>query len=627
MDPAQYLTIKELFEKRFFEIPDYQRGYSWGAENVEDLLEDILRTQKRRIPHYTGTVVARANANFTKFEVVDGQQRLTTIVLIMTRLVDRLPEHDANEVRNRFIFRGEAGNEQLVLTPNSEIREYFQSRVLDNDENAPARVAGHHAIDTALTVIEKWMSSEEFSPKDFLETIEKQLSALLFVPPSNQEAGAMFEVINNRGVGLSQLQMVKNYLLYFATMHGRSKLRERINDTWQDLLRDLDIAHIDKADEEDQFLRNCYLVFFDPNKSKSWYSYAQIKEWYPVDTSDVDETTKLFSLFVQFLAKAARSIAALSDHATAKNYFPNDDVCLQLKRLRCHPSLASFLPMIIAATVSITDYERLSQLLSLIERVNFRVYLLPKVTNRSDSGQGQLFYWAYYLYNEEITVSSLENDLIVWARSHSLVKTVAEHLTLDDGETEDYYVWPALRYFLARYEDHLQNQHNDVFQIEQILERRADSPTGRYLSVEHIWAQKNREESYPEDYVTKRRLGNLVLLGLNDNIRASADDIEDKVERLIDHAKHGIKLDQVFEIKEILKKAKRYPQYKKYKRRFDGMYAVLAAAIADMRENKLIRFALEQWALPGDDPSQFVKVDSLSDPSRKAVCWFRDDDA
>jgi len=70
--PAQYLNVRELFEERFFVIPDYQRGYSWGEENVRDLLTDVERAGRRSLLHYTGTIVAKHQPRSSTFEVVDG---------------------------------------------------------------------------------------------------------------------------------------------------------------------------------------------------------------------------------------------------------------------------------------------------------------------------------------------------------------------------------------------------------------------------------------------------------------------------------------------------------------------------------------------------------------------------
>ncbi|MFW6213770.1 MAG: DUF262 domain-containing protein, partial [Spirochaetota bacterium] len=156
MQPAQYLNVRELFDDRFFVIPDYQRGYSWGEENVKDLLNDIERTRRRSLVHYTGTIVAKWDKNASVFEVVDGQQRLTTILLLMTRLAEVLPEK-SGDIRHRYVHRGGAGNERLVVTPNAEIFDYFQKRVLDNEPNEPKQVAGHHAIDTAIGAVDEWL--------------------------------------------------------------------------------------------------------------------------------------------------------------------------------------------------------------------------------------------------------------------------------------------------------------------------------------------------------------------------------------------------------------------------------------------------------------------------------------
>jgi len=624
-EPATYLNVRDLFDDRFFIIPDYQRGYSWGEENVKDLLQDAFRAHNKSTPHYTGTVVARHCTENQTWEIIDGQQRLTTLVLIMFELSKRLPDRLA-AIRAHYIRRGALGNERLVLTPNEEIRDYFIHRVLDGDENAVPAVGGHRAINTALNTIQAWLEKEKagIQPLELLETIETRMNLLLFVPPSSQEAGAMFEVINNRGVELSQLQMVKNYLLYFAAVHELESLRSRINSTWQVLLHNLDRAGIGSGEAEDQFLRNCYLVFFETNKSRSWSAYSQIKEWYPVDTDEVESITGELTNFIKFLEVASLNTACLRNSGAAKEKFgKNLQVLTQLKNLRCHSALASFMPMLLSVMSRVSDLEDLHQILSLIERANFRVYLLPRVSNRSDSGQGDLFYKAFQFYHEALDLPTLSNEIVALVQTVSPVRTVAEHLTIDKGETEDYYWWQAIKYFLARYEEFLRKDNNDTFDIEQILETREEAPTGRYLSLEHIWAQKNLEETYKPDYSTKRRLGNFVLLELNKNIWESNKDIEMKVDELITNAESAVKLEQIFELEGILDEARKNPEYTKFKNKVAGKYATLAAALADIRETRLIRFALRTWALPGDDLTEFLQVDTLSDQKRSDACWFR----
>ena len=87
------ISLDDLFHKRLFQVPDYQRGYSWERQQVQEFLEDLEEIQPGRY-HYTGTVVlctadskeerwdTDGNA-YVPVDVVDGQQRLTTTVLLL----------------------------------------------------------------------------------------------------------------------------------------------------------------------------------------------------------------------------------------------------------------------------------------------------------------------------------------------------------------------------------------------------------------------------------------------------------------------------------------------------------------------------------------------------------------
>ena len=87
------ISLEDLFHKRLFSVPDYQRGYAWGPEQITDFLDDLEILSPERF-HYTGTVVLHRRAERTELEdeggntyahvdIVDGQQRLTTIVLLL----------------------------------------------------------------------------------------------------------------------------------------------------------------------------------------------------------------------------------------------------------------------------------------------------------------------------------------------------------------------------------------------------------------------------------------------------------------------------------------------------------------------------------------------------------------
>ena len=116
------LLLPTLFQQRIFLIPDYQRGYAWEKEQVGELLEDLeLLNAPRR--HYAGTIVLCKTADapimgndgtlYATHAVVDGQQRLTTIVLLLNELSRALaayPERAASlRMRRSAISRSHAG--------------------------------------------------------------------------------------------------------------------------------------------------------------------------------------------------------------------------------------------------------------------------------------------------------------------------------------------------------------------------------------------------------------------------------------------------------------------------------------------------------------------------------------
>ncbi|MBK8661139.1 MAG: DUF262 domain-containing protein [Ignavibacteriales bacterium] len=75
--------------KEKFEIPDYQRGYSWDEEQIMDLLTDVeMHNSKGGYKHFTGTIVVERPNGGNVFQIVDGQQRLVTCVMILRAIVE-----------------------------------------------------------------------------------------------------------------------------------------------------------------------------------------------------------------------------------------------------------------------------------------------------------------------------------------------------------------------------------------------------------------------------------------------------------------------------------------------------------------------------------------------------------
>ena len=116
VEPTRLVSLREIVRNRFFVIPDYQRGYSWEEEHLDDLKKDIQNLYNSDHKHYTGTIVATQHnpTHSDAFEVVDGQQRLTTLIILITQIYNTNPAK-YQFLQEEFIQRGAIGAEQLVL--------------------------------------------------------------------------------------------------------------------------------------------------------------------------------------------------------------------------------------------------------------------------------------------------------------------------------------------------------------------------------------------------------------------------------------------------------------------------------------------------------------------------------
>lgn len=83
--PISRSDCSELFNNRSFQIPLYQRSYDWGYEEINQLLEDIkkVKVESNSPDYYLGSLIVKENDNDKSLEVIDGQQRLTTLWLIL----------------------------------------------------------------------------------------------------------------------------------------------------------------------------------------------------------------------------------------------------------------------------------------------------------------------------------------------------------------------------------------------------------------------------------------------------------------------------------------------------------------------------------------------------------------
>jgi len=218
--------IYDLFNSRFFEIPKYQRGFAWELDNVRDLFDDIIETLEDPSPHstnhYIGPLVLSRNPDKDdKFYIVDGQQRITTLTLIIDALLKYHHKDDARYFRRFYIQ--ENGNLRLILLgKDSKYYENLLNGVIGDPENKSQRL---------LKNAYEWIQNNVEHIKDkktFMQAVTK-LQIMEFIEDNEGDAIRIFQTVNARGKVLTDMEKAKSLLIYFSNKYLKKALDNKIN--------------------------------------------------------------------------------------------------------------------------------------------------------------------------------------------------------------------------------------------------------------------------------------------------------------------------------------------------------------------------------------------------------------
>lgn len=636
----ELLTLKDIFDsgKRQLNVPDYQRGYSWEEEQRKDLLGDITQIMTQEHRHFTGTVVASQNVDSTVFDLVDGQQRITSLVIFMSCLLRVAKSKGVNEFKSEsfdsieevYLRAGIATGNTTYQLQLGSIRDPLFHEVLDVGQPVNQMIkskADQNIVDAAEQFKAHLIQLDITQLEAIYLAVTEKLGFLLYAPKKDAEIGIMFEVINNRGKPLSELEKIKNYLIYFAGRHGINDLKTKVNENWPILLESLNTADYTSNDDENRFLRVCWIVFEDYNKSKSYHVYDNLKKVCPAD--DSSHWQKL-STFVEFITKAAKTYAYLFD-SDSSNLLRAEKASLQ--RIALHPAQASILPLIVALYSRELDVDRRIKILDLVEKLNFRYYIAG-IATRNDSSQGELFELAYDYHKNDFSgyedVGELDStdylyEYLVWFVSENANdQKFVQYLTLDKNESGDYYKWQGLKFFMASYEDSLLEKGNKGSRLSQLVAAQDSAKKNDFYQKEHIWAIG--EDTVIDDghnrNINKRRLGNFVLLSAEINRDVGKKRPEIKVERYFEHTKLQPDTLMIRELKQDFDEAREAVDVSgKYKRQVKSYWYSIYQKFLDIREQRLVNFAIKRWGVDGIfQPVESVIIDSDREENELFKC-------
>ncbi len=639
----ELVSFKNIFKDRIFKIPDYQRGYAWTERQLKDFWEDVVNLPSDRF-HYTGLLSLKmvekkiwSNWNdeqwliedrgFKPFHIVDGQQRLTTFIIFIqaiSELLKNIPENnskDENKIYLGSFSLREIKEEYLVIErpPRFIIKTYKFGYEVDNPSFKFLKHRVYNEPDSG-TIQETFYTLNLENAKKFfgenlqnyykeyglveIESLFKKLTQNLmfnvYEISDDFDVFVAFETMNNRGKKLSNLELLKNRLIYLTTLYDidelkldeRASLRKTINDSWKEVyfqlgrnkkkpLNDDDflVAHWimyfqytrEKGDDYIRFLleqkftpKNIYTKI--EVKSTSMQNFEEIFEDEETDQEEVntnnleDKISLLSKLSPKEIENYVNSLKAAAvywynSHNPLNNSDLTNNESLWIDRLN-RIGIIYFRPLITVSFMSnkITSNDRI-KLFKSIERFIFITFRLSRAF--STYRNSEFYRAARQLKDNELSIDdiinnleermdycfySLENSEDIFFDYSYFQKFIDKKFKRGGG----FYQWNGLRYFLYEYEMKKVRQRGSQ-KIDWTLFVKGEKDK---VSIEHIYPQTPKDKCWKDDFKGQKKstktifqgtLGNLLPLSQSINSSLQNDCFKDKKSQKYNEKKKKIR--------------------------------------------------------------------------------------
>lgn len=216
-------TLQQFVDKRYiFNVPIYQRLYVWRAEQIKTLLEDLEQAfYEKRDSYYLGAIMLRFNNNSVDYDLIDGQQRFSTIWILMYLLENK---------KFTYIDTETGQSPRLRFSARDFADQYFRSPELIISESELEQL---HPFVECMNIIKNFFKEQTpeiqkrykngFPKADFCNYIYHKVKFLVTILPPETDVNKLFEVLNNRGVQLQQHEILKSKLLKYIPIEERTK--------------------------------------------------------------------------------------------------------------------------------------------------------------------------------------------------------------------------------------------------------------------------------------------------------------------------------------------------------------------------------------------------------------------
>jgi hypothetical protein len=582
---TELYSLSKIFTENLYRIPDYQRGYSWTTRQLKDFWSDLVLLDHGR-DHYTGVLTLEEvtrneyqkwqddlwiieSKKYRPFYVVDGQQRLTTSLILLQVVLEQMKSDSslhywtADEIRKKYIFesrdRGISRSYIFGYEKDNPSYEFLKTRIFmeksDHHETGEKTIYTHNLIAAKQFFLKKIEGMDITKLEQFYTKLTQHFLFNIYTIAPGIEVFVAFETMNNRGKPLSHLELLKNRLIFLSTrlinndIEERSKVRFAVNESWKTAYHYLG-RNQKKPLDDDLFLQTHFVSYvgemlYDVRThevSRSRINMLIRDGEYKNYLLDELFTSRNIPRVAGNLAKEAGfdddlaknpphplSTNSIYDYARdikdcVKTYYailnPEDSdltddqkiVLAQITRLGWYDAL----PLGLIAAM-MTKGQELTDLLIMLERYLFLRFAINYPQQLHVVNITEL---SVMIKKRILTIKDATSALNIYSEIYS-PKTSVVDLFSQSYRHQGHYGWKVIRYFLFEYELELKKKaraKRDKISWDDFISEHFDED---YETVEHIYPQRPTADYWKTKFghLTNRQrqllrnsLGNLVAL-------------------------------------------------------------------------------------------------------------------
>ncbi len=534
-------SIDDVLNNKKYTVDYFQREYNWEEKHIEQLVSDLTSTflmeykeehqrthvEKYNVYYLGPFVVSEKEGNRS---IIDGQQRLTSLTLLLIFLNNLQKELGYDEKIASFIFSEKFGRKSFNIQVDERINcleQLFKSgeyTIKEDDDESTINMANRYQD------IEKSFPDELKNGvlPYFLDWLKYRVVLVEIIAYSDENAYTIFETMNDRGLNLTPTEMLKGFVL---SKFDDLKKRKKASEFWQQTIQKL--HEYDKTEDQrfiQAWLRAQYAETIRPGKAGSKNEDfekigTRFHSWFrdnldkmkinPDASSDFENILNIdFKFFYQAYIKILDAEKVLT---------PGLEHIFYIKRWGIATSLSY--PLLLASLSSSDSLEVVNQKMNLVAAY-IEIFVVRRAVNFRKFASSSIRYTMYSLAKEIRKKTHAELEIILRAKLDEMPEKLEGVTDFRLHGQNKYFV----KFFLSRISGFIEINSGASANFSTFFH----NPGGKSFEVEHIWADKYAEhkdefDQEHEFHNYRNRLGGLVLLPRGTNQSYGSKPFSEKI--------------------------------------------------------------------------------------------------